>query len=74
MTIKNTLEGKMTYRIKRSAEAVFLRRDFEDLGGYDQVGRVLRQLVQKELLINVGYGLYARADRSSFTGNLITRL
>ena len=71
MAIKNTLEGKMTYRIKRSAEAVFLRRDFKDLGGYDQVGRILRQLVQKELLINIGYGLYARADRSSFTGNLI---
>ena len=31
----------------------------------------MRQLVQKELLINIGYGLYARADRSSFTGNLI---
>ena len=71
MAIKNTLEGKMTYRIKRSAETVFLRRDFKDLGGYDQVGRVLRQLVQKELLINIGYGLYARAGRSSFTGNLI---
>ena len=66
MTIKNTLEGKMTYRIKRSAEAVFMRRDFKDLGGYDQVGRVLRQLIQKELLINIGYGLYARADQSGF--------
>ena len=71
MAIKNTLEGKMTYRIKRSEASVFLRRDFEDLGGYDQVGRVLRQLVQKELLINIGYGLYARADWSFFTGNLI---
>ena len=38
MAIKNTLEGKMTYRIKRSEASVFLRRDFEDLGGYDQVG------------------------------------
>ena len=66
MAIKNTLEGKMTYRIKRSEASVFLRRDFEDLGGYDQVGRVLRQLVQKELLINIGYGLYARADQSGF--------
>ena len=66
MAIKNTLEGKMTYRIKRSEASVFLRRDFKDLGGYDQVGRVLRQLVQKELLINIGYGLYARADQSGF--------
>ena len=71
MAIKNTLEGKMTYRIKRSAEAVFLRRDFKDLGGYDQVGRVLRQLVQKELLINIGYGLYARIHQSPFTGEML---
>ena len=66
MAIKNTLEGKITYRIKRSEASVFLRRDFEDLGGYDQVGRVLRQLIQKELLISIGYGLYARADQSGF--------
>ena len=71
MAIKNTLEGKMTYRIKRSAEAVFLRRDFKDLGGYNQVGRVLRQLVQKELLINIGYGLYARIHQSPFTGEML---
>ena len=71
MAIKNTLEGKMTYRIKRSADAVFLRRDFKDLGGYDQVGRVLRQLVQKELLINIGYGLYARIHQSPFTGEML---
>ena len=71
MAIKNTLEGKMTYRIKRSAEAVFMRRDFKDLGGYDQVGRVLRQLVQKELLINIGYGLYARIHQSPFTGEML---
>ena len=71
MAIKNTLEGKITYRIKRSAGAVFMRRDFEDLGGYDQVGRVLRQLVQKELLINIGYGLYARIHQSPFTGEML---
>ena len=50
---------------------MFLRRDFEDLGGYDQVGRVLRQLVQKELLINIGYGLYARIHQSPFTGEML---
>ena len=48
MAIKNTLEGKMTYRIKRSAEAVFMRRDFKDLGGYDQVGRVTQYKPQAQ--------------------------
>ena len=50
MAIKNTLEGKMTYRIKRSAEAVFMRRDFKDLGGYDQVGRVTQYKPQAQAL------------------------
>ena len=71
MPIKNTLEGKISYRIKRSSASVFMRQDFKDIGGYDQVGRVLRQLVQKGLLINAGYGLYARAKRSSLTGKII---
>ena len=71
MPIKNTLEGKITYRIKRSSATVFMRQDFKDIGGYDQVGRILRQLVQKGLLINIGYGVYARIKRSSITGNMI---
>jgi hypothetical protein len=71
MAIKNTLEGKITYRVKRSAVAVFVRQDFEDIGGYDQVGRILRQLIQKGLLINIGYGVYARAKKSALSGNVI---
>jgi hypothetical protein len=30
---------------------VFLRADFEDLGGYDQVGRVLRKIVREGRLV-----------------------
>jgi hypothetical protein len=43
---------------------VFLRPDFNDLGGY---GRGLRGLVQQGRLVRVGQGLYARA-RPSLTG------
>jgi len=71
MTIKDTLEGRISYRIKRNASSVFIRDDFADMGGYDQVGRVLRQLAKKELLINLGYGVYARAKKSKLTGNII---
>jgi len=46
---------------------VFLRADFRDLGGYDQVGRVLRGLVRKGLLLKVGYGIYTRAVESPFS-------
>ena len=68
MPIKNTLEGKIAYRVKRSKAPVFLRDDFKDIGGYDQVGRVLQGLVKKNLLINLGYGTYARSKKSSVSG------
>lgn len=71
MPIKETLEGKISYRVKRSGDAVFVRDDFSDLGGYDQVGRILRQLVKDGLLLSLGYGIYARARKSSVTGNVI---
>ena len=44
MPLKNTLESRISYRIKRSKSRVFLRKDFSDIGGYDQVGRILRIL------------------------------
>lgn len=71
MTIGNTLENKVTYRIKRSKACVFLRSDFGDIGGYDQIGRVLRILTQKGLIKRLGYGVYARMRKSQVTGNYI---
>ena len=59
-----TLEDRLLKRIDRKRGDVFLRADFEDLGGYDQVGRVLRELVRKGRLVRVGQGLYARARPS----------
>jgi hypothetical protein len=55
-------------RIERKRGDVFLRADFEDLGGYDQVGRVLRKIVREGRLVRVGQGLYARARPSLTTG------
>lgn len=48
-------------RIGRKRHDVFLRADFDDLGGYDQVGRALRGLVRKGKLLKIGQGLYTRA-------------
>lgn len=64
MPIKNTLEGKMQYRIKRSKSSVFIPSDFFDLSDRDQVGRVFRKLVAKGLLIKIGQGIYARTKIS----------
>ncbi len=71
MPVKNTLEGKITYRVKRGKTPVFVRDDFKDIGGYDQVGRVLRELVKKGLLVSLGYGTYARSKKSSISGKVV---
>jgi hypothetical protein len=63
-----TLETKLLKRIDRKRGDVFLRADFDDLGGYDQVGRVLRQLVREGRLVKIGQGLYARARPSMTSG------
>jgi len=69
--ILRTLEDKLRYRIKRNKSSVFVPKDFFDLSDRDQVGRVLRKLVQEGTLIKIGQGLYARTKISSLTGNLI---
>ncbi len=71
MPIKDTLEGRIAYRVKRSKTPVFMRNDFKDIGGYDQVGRILRGLVKKDLLISLGYGTYARSKKSSVSGAVV---
>jgi hypothetical protein len=63
-----SLEERLEKRIARKRGDVFLREDFSDLGGYDQVGRALRGLVRKGRLLKAGYGLYARARPSVLDG------
>jgi hypothetical protein len=66
-----TLEARLLKRIARKRGDVFLRADFDDLGGYDQVGRVLRQLVRDGRLVRVGQGLYVRARPSMTSGEAV---
>lgn len=66
-----TLESKTKYRLSRSKNSVFTPQDFFDLSDRDQVGRVLRKLVAQQSLIKIGYGLYAKAKKSSLTGRTI---
>jgi len=60
-----TLESRVKYRISRSRDRVFLPADFADLGGRDQVGRVLRYLIRNGEVVKIGYGLYAKASYSN---------
>jgi len=66
-----TLEARLLKRIDRKRGDVFLRSDFGDLGGYDQIGRALRQLVGEGRLVKIGQGLYARARPSMTSGESV---
>ena len=66
-TMIQPLKTRLLKRIARKRGDVFLRADFDNLGGYDQVGRVLRQLVRQGALMKIGFGLYARAVQSPFS-------
>jgi len=63
-----TIAEGVRRQISRSSRNVFLRADFAARGSYDAVGRALRQLVESGALVQIGYGLYAKAERSPFTG------
>ena len=66
-----TLETRIVNRIERKRSDVFVRADFGDLGGYDQVGRALRKIVREGQLVKVGQGLYARAVPAPSNGRPI---
>jgi hypothetical protein len=62
-----TATDRIYQKIKRSRRYVFERKDFDSYASYDQVGRVLKQLVDKGILMKIGYGLYTKATINSLT-------
>ena len=69
MRQQSTLRERIEERIARKRrDDVFLPREFRDLGGEDQVLRVLRGLVREKRLVRLGYGVYGRAVVSRLTG------
>lgn len=69
--LSNTLRSRVAARIAERNQAVFMREDFEDLGGYDQVGRALRQLAKEGKLLKIGYGLYAKTKKSMLDDTMV---
>jgi hypothetical protein len=69
MARRKTLRDKIEERMaRRKADAVFLPREFADLGGEDQVLRALRRMTEDGRLIRLGYGVYGRAVKSRLSG------
>ncbi|PUZ30070.1 hypothetical protein GA0116948_10164 [Chitinophaga costaii] len=71
MKNSKTLTTRVTERIARKRAKVLIREDFTDLGGYDQVGRILQALVRDGKLIKIGYGLYAKTRISTLNGSTV---
>ena len=71
MSRYGSLEYKIMARMARKKCSVFVREDFRDLSDYDQVGRALRNIAKNGRLIRVGYGVYAKAKKSTITGELV---
>ena len=71
MRRQRTLRERVEGRIAERRDTVFLPREFRDLGGEDQVLRVLRGLTRDGRLVRLGYGVYGRAERSRLSGEPI---
>ncbi|MCL2504692.1 MAG: DUF6088 family protein [Alphaproteobacteria bacterium] len=64
MSRLSTLKDRVQYRIKKSKESVFLVKDFADLSDRDQILRALRELMQDNVLLRVGKGVYTKTRPS----------
>ena len=64
-SLKEQIKAKISRCRKRN---VFVREDFADLRGYDQVGRALLALTREGAVLRIGYGLYAKARPNRITG------
>jgi hypothetical protein len=64
-TLRDRIEERMA---RKKSDAVFLPREFADLGGEDQVLRALRRMTEDGRLVRLGYGVYGRAVKSRLSG------
>jgi hypothetical protein len=73
MKTPNTVKDIITRRIDSSVRDVFMRKDFEDVASYTQVGRSLKELVEKGKIVKIGHGIYAKAAFSPLSKRIVPR-
>jgi hypothetical protein len=60
--------------ISGTPSEIFMRPDFSSIGSYFQIGKVLKALMRDGELVRIGYGVYAKARKSSLTGRPVPRV
>ena len=68
MARKNSLQDQIEARVAERNDAVYLTREFTDLGAKRQVLRALANTVAAGRLVRLGYGVYGPATESRLTG------
>ncbi len=64
---KNSFRIKVLSAIQRTAGAIVLRSDLNELGDSRQISRALRALVEDGELIKFGYGVYVKAQITEYS-------
>ncbi|MDX2346568.1 MAG: DUF6088 family protein [Legionella sp.] len=64
---QDSIEYNTLKRLKKIRSSVVLRKDFDDLGSYRQISRVLKHLITEKKLVKIGMGVYAKAYISEYT-------
>ncbi|OAI50053.1 hypothetical protein AYO45_00295 [Gammaproteobacteria bacterium SCGC AG-212-F23] len=68
-----SIEYQAIGRLKAIQGNVVLRKDFNDLGSYRQISRVLKGLIAEKKLVKIGAGIYAKAYLSNTPTSLLSK-
>lgn len=68
-----TVKDRIAATLRKSKDGVFLRKEFDRFGDYRQVSRAVRDLVVAGVIVRMGYGVYARAIKSPFSGKPVPK-
>ncbi len=68
-----TIKDRMIRSVSMRRSEIVLRSDFERMGSQSQISRVLVDFVREGRLVRIGYGVFAKARRSSLSGKPVPR-
>ena len=66
-----TVKARIAELLAASTDCAFVRGEFASFGSERQVARALQELIADGALLRVGYGVYARARKSSMSDKIV---